>query len=103
MAASERQQRVVIGLDPHKRSVTIEVMTADEIVLLAAARYATDPAGFAQMRRDVAGFCDRVWAMCHRSCRPRSGSMRSGRAARPMPPTLIPSLWPAPGPRGYGR
>ena len=25
--------RVVIGMDPHKRSVTIEVMAADEAVL----------------------------------------------------------------------
>ncbi len=25
--------RVVIGMDPHKRSVTIEVMTSDETVL----------------------------------------------------------------------
>lgn len=30
MAASER---VVIGMDPRKRSVTIEVMTADETVV----------------------------------------------------------------------
>ena len=27
------RQRVVIGMDPHKRSVTIEVMTADEDIL----------------------------------------------------------------------
>ena len=58
MTEQERERRVVIGMDPHKRSVTIEVMTADETILLPAARYATDPAGFLQMRRDVAGFCD---------------------------------------------
>ena len=63
MTEQERQLRVVIGMDPHKRSVTIEVMTADETVLLAGTRYATDSAGFAQMRRDVAGFTDRVWAI----------------------------------------
>jgi transposase len=56
-------QRVVIGMDPHKRSVTIEVMSGDETVLLAAARYATDSAGLAQMCGDVAGFGDRVWAI----------------------------------------
>jgi hypothetical protein len=28
-----RSERVVIGMDPHKRSVTIEVMAADEQVL----------------------------------------------------------------------
>jgi transposase len=63
MPGQERGQQVVIGTDPHKRSVTIEVMTGDETVLLAAARYATDEAGFAAMRRDVAGFGDRVWAI----------------------------------------
>ena len=29
----EQPPRVVIGMDPHKRSVTIEVMTADESVV----------------------------------------------------------------------
>ena len=32
----ESSQRVVIGMDPHKRSVTIEVMAADEKVLAVA-------------------------------------------------------------------
>jgi transposase len=58
----QQQQRVVIGMDPHKRSVTIEVMTGDETIL-GGGRYATDEAGFAAMRRDVAGFGDRVWAI----------------------------------------
>ena len=34
-------ERVVIGMDPHKRSVTIEVMAADETVL-GGGRFATD-------------------------------------------------------------
>ena len=63
MAEQEQQQRVVIGMDPHKRSVTIEVMTGDESVLLAGRRYATDEAGFAAMRHDVRVFGDRVWAI----------------------------------------
>lgn len=54
--------RVVIGVDPHKRSVTIEVMAGDETVL-GGDRYATDQAGFAAMRRSVAQFPDRVWAI----------------------------------------
>jgi transposase len=54
--------RVVIGMDPHKRSVTIEVMTADETVL-GGGRYGTDEAGFAEMRRYVSRFPDRVWAI----------------------------------------
>jgi transposase len=49
-------------MDPHKRSVTIEVMRGDETIL-GGGRYATDEAGFAAMRRDVAGFGDRVWAI----------------------------------------
>ena len=36
---------VVIGMDPHKRSATIEVMTADEAVL-GGGRYGTDAAGY---------------------------------------------------------
>jgi hypothetical protein len=30
---SQLPDRVVIGMDPHKRSVTVEVMTRDETVL----------------------------------------------------------------------
>ncbi len=36
---------VVIGMDPHKRSATIEVMTADEAVL-GGGRYGTDASGY---------------------------------------------------------
>ncbi len=54
--------RVVIGMDPHKRSVTIEVMTADETVL-AGGRYATDKSGYAAMLACVVRFPDRIWAI----------------------------------------
>ena len=30
---SQDRPRVVIGMDPHKRTATIEVMTADEIIV----------------------------------------------------------------------
>ena len=59
---SNTTARVVIGMDPHKRSVTIEVMTADETVL-GGGRFGTDAAGFAAMRRYVSQFPDRVWAI----------------------------------------
>lgn len=59
---NNESSRVVIGMDPHKRSVTIEVMTADETVL-GGGRYATDQAGFAEMRRYVSQFPDRVYAI----------------------------------------
>jgi transposase len=54
--------RVFIGVDPHKLSATIEVVDARETVL-ATGRFATDKAGYAAMRRHVAAFPDRVWAV----------------------------------------
>jgi len=49
-------------MDPHKRSATIEVMTADETVL-GGGRFATDRDGYAEMRRYVGQWPDRVWAI----------------------------------------
>jgi len=54
--------RVVIGMDPHKRSVTIEVMTKDESIV-GTGRFATDRDGHAAMRRYVQAWPDRVWAI----------------------------------------
>ena len=54
--------RVVIGMDPHKRSATIEVMTADESVL-GGGRFATDSDGYTAMRRYAGQWSDRVWAI----------------------------------------
>jgi transposase len=54
--------RVVIGMDPHKRSVTIEVMTAEETVL-GGGRFGTDRTGFAALGSYAARFPDRVWAI----------------------------------------
>ncbi len=63
---SEEESRVVIGMDPHKRSVTIEVMTADETII-GDGRFATDEAGFAAMtdyvKRHRPQAEDRVWAV----------------------------------------
>ena len=44
--------QVIIGMDPHKRSATIEVMAADEAVL-GGGRYETDTAGYAAMLAGV--------------------------------------------------
>ena len=53
---------VIIGMDPHKRSATIEVI--DEAAsVLAVGRYGTDKAGYAQMLQAVRRFGDRVWAI----------------------------------------
>jgi len=38
-------ERVVIGMDPHKRSATIEVMTADEVIH-GGGRFSTDRDGW---------------------------------------------------------
>ena len=46
--------RVLIGVDPHKLSATIEVVNDKETVL-AIGRFSTDKAGYAAMRRHVAG------------------------------------------------
>ena len=54
--------RVVIGMDPHKRSVTIEVMSADETIV-GGGRFGTDEDGLAAIRRYVSQFPDRVWAI----------------------------------------
>ncbi len=54
--------RVVIGMDPHKRSVTIEVMTSGEQVR-GGGRFATDVEGFTSMLAYVAAWPDRVWAI----------------------------------------
>ena len=54
--------RVVIGVDPHKLSATIEVVDENEAVLTTG-RFGTDKAGYAAMRRQVASFPERVWAV----------------------------------------
>ena len=55
-------ERVVIGMDPHKRSVTIEVMAADEAVLTVG-RFGTDVDGFKALTDHVKRWPDRVWAI----------------------------------------
>ncbi|WP_460713949.1 IS110 family RNA-guided transposase [Nocardioides dilutus] len=62
----EQAERVVVGMDPHKRSATIEVMTANESIV-GGGRFGTDAAGLAEMRRYVNGIQPdpqlRVWAI----------------------------------------
>jgi transposase len=53
---------VIIGMDPHKRSATIEVID-ERAVVLAAGRHGTDKAGYAQMLAAARKFTDRVWAV----------------------------------------
>ena len=53
--------RVVIGMDPHKRSATIEAVAADEQVL-GGGRFGTDPGGFGAMLARAGRWPDRVQA-----------------------------------------
>ena len=118
-AAGQVVDRVVVGMDPHKRSMTIEVMAGDEAVL-GGGRFATTAEGYLAMRRYVAQWPQRVWAV--EGCAGIGGHVASrlvgdgeqvvdvppklsarapvcsppGRAARPTPPTRTPSPWSAP-------
>ena len=53
---------IIIGVDPHKLSVTIEVIDDHEQVL-ATGRFATDNAGYAAMRKHVVAWPERTWAV----------------------------------------
>jgi transposase len=55
-------EKVIIGVDPHKLSATIEVVDHHEQIL-ASGRFATDKAGYAAMRKHVNAWPDRVWAV----------------------------------------
>ena len=55
-------EQVIIGVDPHKLSATIEVVDAHE-QLLGSGRFATDKAGYAAMRSYTKTWPDRVWAV----------------------------------------
>ncbi|MGN6576294.1 MAG: IS110 family transposase [Nocardioides sp.] len=63
--------KVYIGVDPHRLSATIEVVDGHESVLTTG-RFATDKAGYAAMRKHVAAWPDRVWAVegCNGTGRP---------------------------------
>src|SRR5690348_4428199 len=57
-----RMSRVIIGMDPHKRSATIEVMTSDETVV-GGGRYGTDATGYQAMLAAVRRWPQRTWAI----------------------------------------
>jgi transposase len=53
---------VVIGMDPHKRSATIELMSNEETVL-GGGRYATDAVGYRAMLAYAKQWPSRTWAV----------------------------------------
>lgn len=55
-------EQVVIGVDPHKLSATIEVVDQHEH-LLGSGRFTTDQAGYAAMRACAEDWPDRIWAV----------------------------------------
>ena len=60
--ATPGPNRVVIGMDPHKRSATIEVMTAEEAIE-GGGRFGTDRDGYAAMLAYGRRWPGRVWAI----------------------------------------
>ena len=54
--------KVIIGVDPHKLSATIEVVDTHER-LLGAGRFRTDQAGYTAMRAYAKTWPQRVWAV----------------------------------------
>jgi transposase len=59
---SQQAEQVIIGVDPHKLSATIEVVDHHE-KLLGSGRFTTDRAGYAAMRTYAKKWPDRVWAV----------------------------------------
>ena len=53
---------VIIGMDPHKRSATIEVVD-ERGKTLAVGRHGTDKAGYDQMLKSCRGYTERIWAV----------------------------------------
>ena len=55
-------EQVIIGVDPHKLSATIEVVDQHE-QRLGSGRFTTDRAGYAAMRAYARAWPERVWAV----------------------------------------
>jgi transposase len=53
---------VIIGMDPHKRSATIEIVD-ERAEVLVTCRFGTDKASYAQMLAMGRKFADRIWAV----------------------------------------
>jgi hypothetical protein len=55
-------EQVIIGVDPHKLSATIEVVN-DRERFLGSGRFTTDQAGYTAMRTYAKAWSERVWAV----------------------------------------
>ena len=118
--------RVIIGVDPHKKSVTFEARDSREI-LRATGCFPTDGGGYLLLMQYARQWPDRVWAVegANGIGRPLAqrllasgervldvpakvaargpGSSTLSRAARPTPPTRTRSSWWPCGTRDYVR
>ncbi len=56
------EDQVIIGMDPHKSSNTIAVLTRDE-TMLTRRRFENSDDGFVAMLQAVTDYPDRVWAV----------------------------------------
>jgi hypothetical protein len=74
---------VIIGMDPHKRSATIGIVD-ERAAVLAAGRFATDKAGYAQMLAAGGRFGGRMSSRSRvtRRSGPKSRGRRGGVARR---------------------
>ena len=54
--------KVIIGVDPHKLSATIEVVDSHE-KLLGSGRFSTDQPGYSAMRAYTKTWPERIWAI----------------------------------------
>ena len=70
---------VIIGMDPDKRSATIEVVD-DRGRILAAGRHGTDKAGYAAMLAAGRRYRERTWAV--KSCNSRRQAHRPSAGPR---------------------
>jgi hypothetical protein len=73
---------VIIGMDPHKRSATIEVID-ERAQIFAVGRFGTDKAGYAETLQAGRMFPDRVWVVGVATA--SAGTLRTGwfNAGRP--------------------
>jgi len=55
-------QQIIIGVDPHKLSATIEVVD-DRERFLGSGRFTTDQAGYTAMLRYAKAWPERIWAV----------------------------------------
>ena len=94
---SQDMPRVVIGMDPHKRTATIEVMTADEIIV-GGGQFTTDTDGYTAMR-DYGRQWPETGPGGHRGTTLKSSAAGShphtSTSEKPLPGPATPSLRPA--------